>query len=151
MDLSKMKMEKVLNIPEGSMLKIHAMAKDCACFNSGECDLFNTRCLVYQDETIIECGYFVNAELPCNPELEKKIKEFNGEKPVSTVYNKTCKECGGKFKTVSKNDTYCTKCKRRRANKQKLDYKKNQSVKQQDGEKVRTKKPIFYKAFKMEN
>lgn len=130
MDISKMKLKKALNIPDGSMTKVRSMAKDCACFDSGKCDLFGTNCLVYQDETIIECGYFVHAELPCNPELEKKIKDFNGEKSVSTVYNKKCKECGEKFKTISKNDVYCEKCKKRRANKQKLDYKKNKAVKQ---------------------
>lgn len=123
------KLEKSLNVPNGTIEKVHAMAKECCMNCSGVCDILDCKCVVAQDGTIIECSYFVGAVLPANQELYNKVMEFNGHKKLVKKFTKKCKDCGKNFKSDVKNETLCPKCKKKRLAEQKRAYKKRQSIK----------------------
>lgn len=102
-----------LEVPDGSLLKVRAMVKDCCNYFNGECGVLDCDCVVQKDANI-NCTWFANCVLPSNPTLNKVILEHNDLGEKMKMYSKTCGVCGKKFKAESKTVQFCEKCAKKR-------------------------------------
>lgn len=114
---------KLIFIPEGSLTKVKKLAKDCANNIDGQCMPLDCDCVVDNSTDTLICNYFIKSLLPTEVELQATIMTHNNYVKELKFYNKTCKECGKKFKTVTKEQTVCDPCQKKLAKARRKKYK----------------------------
>lgn len=101
-------------IPKNKLLAIRKLTKECANLDEGECLPLGCPCVVQQDSVGIICKYFMQSVLPVDPELHREVLLASEVKDTTKKFSRTCKQCGVKFKAITKNTQYCDKCQKKR-------------------------------------
>ena len=123
------KINKPLVLPKGYIQKVRRLTTECAWHSSGECHVLDCKCVVRQDEEHINCMWYANCVLPLDKELEEAILKASSLGKTVKYYNKTCKTCGRKFKTLAKTTRMCEKCSKKAELERKKAYKIRQNLK----------------------
>lgn len=98
--------------------------RSCSTYANGACLINDGPCNYETDAPLActRCPFFERSILPSDSSLERQYQNVlsgvDVESGKATTYNKTCKECGGRFESTSKNRVYCDGCKNKRRKRQ---------------------------------
>jgi hypothetical protein len=111
-----------MNMNEKHTKSIHKLVNNCANYNqyTNECILLDTKCAVLCAKTCVLCKYYIDYILPLDTILQAEILQLN--KKETSLYIKNCKCCNATFKTTTRNNQYCDRCKEKQNKKRYKTY-----------------------------